>query len=338
MSLHTRKLVLITVWFFTSPLFSAQKSFPLNATPEEFAKWQTETRALLSDLLFNGVPPEEVPFEATFGKSEMRENYELTELSFFDRAGHRTTGLLARPLKPGGEKLPLVIACHGHDGDAYDVFDPESMYFYGDYLAKKGYIVFAPNIEHEYLEGITKTIHWGLLPKKVNFPWMGQRVWMVKRAIDFLLTQPGIDPEKIGIVGLSNGSMTSMFASAFDPRIKLTVCSGSLIMYERMWHRELIHCRCQYIPRMEGVLDYYDVFALIAPRALVIQNGLKDPIFPIHSAVKAFTFIRRAYVIAGAQDQVILDVHEGAHQFQMDVPSAWFAQVLPIPEQSRPVR
>jgi len=325
-----RRFILMSACFFALPLFAAQKSFPLNATAEEFGKWQTETRALLSDFLFNGAPPEAVLFEAKFGKTETRENYQLTELSFADRPGHRTSGYLARPLNPAGEKLPLVIACHGHSGSAYEIFDSQKMYFYGDYLAQRGYLVFAPNIEHEYLEGITKTIHWGPLPKEVKFPWMGQRVWMVKRAIDFLLTQPGVDPEKIGIAGLSNGSVTSMYAAAYDPRIKLTVASGSLIMYDRMWHRELIHCRCQYIPKMEGVLDYYDLFALIAPRALVVQNGFQDPIFPVNSAVEAFTYIRRAYVIAGAPDLVIHDVHEGAHIFQINVPIAWFHRFLPL--------
>lgn len=326
-----KRIILIGLLFLSFSVLAGQRSFNPDASPEEFSKWQNETRELLTEILFNGVPPKEVPFEAEFGKSEYRENYQLTELSFNDREGHRTSGWLARPLKPKADKLPLVIACHGHDFEAYETFDPENMYYYGDMLARKGYIVFAPNIEHKYLEGITKTIHWGLLPKKVAFPWMGQRVWMVKRSIDFLIKEPGVDPEKIGIVGLSNGGMTSMFASAFDPRIKLTVASGSLIMYERMWHRELIHCRCQYLPKMEGLLDYYDIFALIAPRALVIQNGFKDPIFPVKSAVQAFEYIKQAYFIEQATANLILDIHTGAHEFRREIPEGWFQRYLPLP-------
>jgi dienelactone hydrolase len=202
------------------------------------------------------------------------------------------------------------------------------MYFYGDYLAQRGYIVFAPNIEHEYLEGITKTIHWGPLPKEVKFPWMGQRVWMIKRAIDFLLTQPGIDPDKIAVVGLSNGGVTAMYVGAFDQRIKLTIASGSLILYDRMWHKELIHCRCQYLYKMEGLLDYYDVFALVAPRALVVQNGFEDPIFPVQSSVEAFEYIKKAYLIDNATDRLMHDIHNGKHEFRMEIPIGWFNRFL----------
>jgi dienelactone hydrolase len=313
------------------PAFAAQKSFNPNASPEQFAEWQADTRTLLSGILFNGAPPQGVPFEAKFGRQETREGYTLTEVSFNDRAGHVTSGWMARPLKPAGAKLPLMLICHGHGGNGYQAFDPKSIYYFGERFAQKGYIVFAPNLGHEALEGLPSRISWGPFPKEVKFPFMGQRVWMVERSIDFMLTQPGVDPEKIGIAGLSNGGVTAMDAGALDPRLKLTIASGSLILHERMWHKELVHCRCQYLDQMEGVLDYYDVFALIAPRALVVQNGFDDPIFPVKSAVAAFEFIKKAYLLENAADRVILDAHDGRHEFRMEIPIGWANRFLPLP-------
>jgi dienelactone hydrolase len=323
---------------FTLPILAAEKSFDPDASPEEFANWQEQTRAFLLDVLYNGPLPEAVPLKPTFGRKETRDNYGLIEVTFHDRPGHITTGWLAKPLNPSAEKLPAVIALHGHDWIAYDTFDPDNMYYYGDLFASKGYIVFSLNIEHEHLDYINPVfIHFRWpLPKNVPFPHMGQRVWMIKRAIDFLETQPDVDIEKIGVVGLSNGGMSSMFAAAADARIKVCVASGSLIMHRRMWHRELIHCRCQYLDKMAGELDYYDVFALIAPRPLVVQSGERDPIFPIESAREAYAYIEKAYAIAGASEKVIHDIHDGAHSFRAEVPLQWFDRYMPLPGQAEP--
>jgi len=311
---------------------AAAGSFPPQATAAEFAAWQSETRAWLGEALYNGPAPEAVPLAPTFGAREQRDNYELTEVTIQDRPGHATSGLLARPLNPPAAKLPLVIALHGHGGRAHDLFDPDNeLYFYGDLLARQGYIVFAPNIDHSSLEHTQSFLGFGPLPRHVTFPAMGQRVWMVRRALDFMLTQPDVDPDRIGVVGLSNGGMTTMFVAAMDTRVTLAVASGSLIMHDRMWRREILHCRCQYLDRLDGQLDYYDVFALVAPRYLLVQSGEKDPIFPIGSANKAFAHIQEAYNIAGFPDRVAHDVHPGAHVFSAPVPEQWFHQYLPLP-------
>jgi dipeptidyl aminopeptidase/acylaminoacyl peptidase len=159
---------------------------------------------------------------------------------------------------------------------------------------------------------------------------------MGKRAIDLLQAQPDVDPDRIGVVGLSNGGVTTMFLTAMDDRIKLAVASGDLIMHQRMWHKNFIHflhmhCRCQYLYKLDGVLDYYDIFALIAPRPLVVQSGEKDGMFPIESAKQAYVFIEQAYQIAGVPDKVTHDVHPLAHVFVAEVPLAWFQKYLPLP-------
>lgn len=326
------KRVLIMGLMATAVLgLAAKNSFPEKGTPEDFARWQEKTRAQLREILFNGPAPAAVPLQPELGRTESRPGYDLTEVTFYDRPGHKTHGFLARPKQPGDSKLPAVISLHGHDFGAYDTFNPQNMYFYGDLLASRGYVVFAPDIGHDFIDHDRPLRGVGPLPKNVPFPYAGQKVWMVMRAVDFLQSLEEVDPEKIGVVGLSNGGFTSLLAAAVDERIKLTVASGNLIMHDRMWHAELFHCRCQYLDKMDGVLDYYDVAALIAPRPLVLQNGKRDPIFPIHSAQKAFAHVKRAYELAGAPDLVIHDVHPGAHAFEAEVPLKWFAKCLPLP-------
>jgi dienelactone hydrolase len=309
---------------------SAKNSFSGKATAEEFFAWQKESRAFLSDVLYNGQPPESVPLNPEYGAKQERDGYTLVEVKFSDRPGHKTFGRLARPTSPAAEKLPAVLALHGHSPTEMGCFDPGHMYYYGDLLAKKGYIVLAIGIDHDDLDHDKPFRSMIMLPRNVPFPAMGQRVWMSRRAVDFLQSLPDVDPEKIAVVGLSNGGLTTMFVAAMDERIGLAVSSGSLIMHSRMWHRELVHCRCQYLDQMDGALDYYDVFALAAPRPLIVQNGRRDSGFPVGSAEKAFAHIKRAYEIAGAPEKVFHDVHDGAHEFRSQVPLMWFEKYMPI--------
>lgn len=325
-----KKSVFTIALVMALPLAAAKLSFPEAGDADDFAAWQGWARPMLGQILYNGAPPEAVPLEPEYGEPQQRQGYNLVEVNFQDRPGHMTYGVLARPTKPKAKKLPAVVSLHGHGGTAIQTFDPDEMYYYGDLLARKGYVVLALDIDHKYLDHDRPFKGYSRLPRNVEFPAMGQRVWMVKRGVDLLASLPDVDPQSIGIVGLSNGGLTTMFAAAMDERLKMVVASGSLIMHDRMWHRELLHCRCQYLDKMDGVLDYYDVFALVAPRALVVQNGKKDPIFPIGSAGKAFEHIKRAYALAGAPDNVYHDVHEGAHAFRSEVPLQWFEKHLPL--------
>ena len=46
-------------------------------------------------------------------------------------------------------------------------------------------------------------------------------VWDLSRALDYLETLDFIDPARVGCVGHSHGGITTLFAMAFDERIKV---------------------------------------------------------------------------------------------------------------------
>jgi dienelactone hydrolase len=47
------------------------------------------------------------------------------------------------------------------------------------------------------------------------------------RAIDYLQTRPDVDPERIGMMGISMGGMNTWLTAAADPRVKVAVpCIG----------------------------------------------------------------------------------------------------------------
>ncbi len=324
-----KKAIWIGMMLLALPAASAQRSFPQNATAEEFTRWQEQTRPFLIEALFNGPAPQRVPLEANWLQKEDHGSYMIQEFDFHDRPGHMVHGWLARPKKPAAAKLPAIVALHGHNGRAYKMFQ-KGYYFYGDLFAKKGYIVLSIDINHASLDSKGPYLDRGpVIPFKYYTP-MGERVWMVMRSVDLLQSLPDVDADRIGIVGLSNGGITTEFTAALDPRLKVAVSSGSLVMYDRWWKGDLTPCRCEYIPKMKGQLDYYDVFSLVAPRPLLIQNGEQDNNFLIDSAREAFTYIKKAYTIAGVPDLVYHDIFPGPHEFRAEEPVKWFDRYLPL--------
>jgi cephalosporin-C deacetylase-like acetyl esterase len=49
------------------------------------------------------------------------------------------------------------------------------------------------------------------------------RVWDGIRALDYLLSRPEVDPERIGFMGQSGGATMTMYLAALEPRIKVAV-------------------------------------------------------------------------------------------------------------------
>ena len=60
-----------------------------------------------------------------------------------------------------------------------------------------------------------------LLP--LGTPLSGLQVYENMRAVDYLLTRPEVDGDKIGITGASGGGNQTMYAGAWDKRFKCVV-------------------------------------------------------------------------------------------------------------------
>ena len=54
-------------------------------------------------------------------------------------------------------------------------------------------------------------------------PYLYDTVWDVMRLIDYLQTRPDVDPQRIGVMGISRGGTEAYLAAAADPRIAAVV-------------------------------------------------------------------------------------------------------------------
>jgi hypothetical protein len=143
---------------------------------------------------------------------------------------------------------------------------------------------------------------------------VGWRVYDVMRAIDYLQTRKEVDPKRIATMGISGGGTISFFSAALDTRIKVAVISGYFNTFKDSI-MSISHCIDNYVPNILNVAEMSDIAGLIAPRAMFVESGTRDNIFPIEATKASFARAQKIYGVFGASDKIGLEVFEGEHQF-----------------------
>jgi hypothetical protein len=113
-----------------------------------------------------------------------------------------------------------------------------------------------------------------------------------------------------------------MWTAAIDERIATAVVSGAFSRFADTLI-ESDECACQVVPGLLPVADLPDVISLIAPRPLLLQQGLADQHATPAVVAEAFAVVRRAYAVAGAPNAVELDQFAGGHVFRTDPALDW---------------
>lgn len=143
---------------------------------------------------------------------------------------------------------------------------------------------------------------------------LGERIYDVSRALDYLRTRSDVDPRRVGAMGNSGGGAVALYAGALLPGLRFLMPSCCFCTY-RSSILSIHHCTDNYVPGLARFADMPDVLGLFAPRPVVLVAGKDDPIFPLAGVTEAFRKLRRIYRAAGAPDACRLVVGQEGHRF-----------------------
>ena len=287
---------------------------------KDAVEWQNQLRAQFSGLLkLDDILPgrKNILFEAKELLTEDKGNYIMKEIELNSTPSRRMKIILTIPENIKG-RCPAVVCIHGHGGTLRIVYDAKSIYKgFAAELAARNYITIATTVsQHEiYEEGRML---------------MGERLWDLIRCVDYLESLKEVDKKRIGCAGLSLGGEMAMWLGAMDKRINATLSSGFLTVMDQM---EKNHCMCWKFPGLRELVDWADIYSMIAPRALLCQNGLKEPAndFTVTIARKALKEIEVIYKDLKKPGNVQLVAHEGAHEIDLPTLLDFFsARLLPV--------
>lgn len=145
-------------------------------------------------------------WDKTFHKSDKVDHSKVT---FVNRYG---ITLVADMYKPKGAtgKLPAIAVC-----GPFGAVKEQAAGLYAQEMAERGFITIAfdPSFTGES----------GGTPRYMTSPDINTEDFSA--AVDYLVTNPEVDPQKVGIIGICGWGGIAINAAAADPRIKATLAS-----------------------------------------------------------------------------------------------------------------
>ena len=160
----------------------------------------SENRNNMENLTLTG------EWDKTFPKSDKVDHSKVT---FVNRYGITLAADMYKPKGAAG-KLAAIAVC-----GPFGAVKEQAAGLYAQQMAERGFltIAFDPSFTGES----------GGTPRYMTSPDINTEDFSA--AVDFLVTNPDVDPEKVGILGICGWGGIAVNAAASDPRIKATLAS-----------------------------------------------------------------------------------------------------------------
>jgi dienelactone hydrolase len=279
--------------------------------------------------------PTKTPLNPVIHGKVDRGEYTVEKVYFESAPGFFVTGNLYRPKNVNG-KVPAVLFAHGHWADARltetppaelrgEIADGQERFEQGGrsrfqsmcvQLARMGCVVWqwdmlgnsdSQQLSSKLVHGFAKqrpemntAENWGLFSPQAETHLqsiMGLQTLNSIRSVDFLLTLPEVDPDRIAVTGASGGGTQTMLLSAIDPRIAL---SFPAVMVSTAMQGG---CTCENASLLRvdtGNIEFAGLFAP-KPQGMTCANDWTKEM-----STKGFPELKQLYKFLGAPDNVML--------------------------------
>ena len=298
-------------------------------TEKELLAVQEGLRKKLLEML-GGLPGEKTDLHPRItGKVEM-DGFTIEKLIFESLPGVYVSALVYLP-SDHSKKSPAVLVPAGHA--------PNGKIYYQELcqrLAKRGYVVLAwdpvgQGERSQFWDAKAGKSRYNLICAEHavmgNLAYLAGsnlarwEIWDGIRAVDYLLTRPEVDGERISIMGTSGGGTQAALIAALDKRIKVVVPSCYITALPmRIFNRIFADPDSDPEQDLFGIissgLDHPGLLLLMYPRPVLVAAAVLD-FFPIEGTHKTFREMHATYQRFHHGDRVALVESYNGHQFSL---------------------
>ena len=296
-----------------------------NSGIKKFSKWKKAARQKVFDCMLMPPPPPANGYQAKVLFEEQRDGYKARKIEI--RLSQYYT-VPAYVLIPDGKgPFPAINLLHDHGAhlfigkekmirpltceDSTVIKDAEEWLagyegqFFGDYLAKNGYVVFAADApmwgERGQKEGPRRD-RYDMIAGNMMMYGIDLSAWMTYDDIactEFLAQMPEVDASRIGCTGWSMGAYRAWMLAALSDRItaSASVCwmvttdEQMSFKYDRTENGGFANC----IPGLRRWMDYPHIASIACPKPMLFINGKQDKLFPVPGVEKAFSIMHNVW-------------------------------------------
>lgn len=321
-------------------------SYPLawqNSGMTSFDDWRQKGRQKVFDCMLMPPPPPARGFEPKVLFEERRDGYTARKLELRLSRYYAVTAYVLIP--DGKGPFPAVNVLHDHGAhlfigkekvvrplsceDSTVVQDAEQWasgyggQFFGDYLARHGFVVFAADApmwgERGQKEGPRRD-RYDMIAGNMMMYGIDLSAWMTYDDLagtEFLAQMAEVDPQRIGCTGWSMGAYRAWMLAALSDRIKaasaicwmVTTDEQMSFKYSRTENGGFANC----LPGLRRWMDYPHIASLACPKAMLFINGRQDKLFPVAGVEKAFAIMHQTWQSQQADDRLETELWDMPH-------------------------
>ncbi len=285
---------------------------------------QAQVRTILQEIV--GPFPEKSPLNARVLGTVQKVGYTIEKVVFESRPGLYVTGCLFLPSQRG-EKLPAILNVIGHTDIAFRAPSYQQLILN---LVRKGFIVFAvdPIGQGERLQYYDPELRRSLVGgSTAEHSYFGKQcflsgssaaryfAWDGIRAIDYLVSRPEVDPERIGLTGISGGGTQTSYIGALDDRVAAAAPTCYIAGFRRLL--ESIGPQDAEQNLNEGLLrgiDHADYLEVRAPRPTMVVSTTRD-FFSIQGARETYEEAKVAFRMLGKEENLSMVEDDFVHGY-----------------------
>jgi cephalosporin-C deacetylase-like acetyl esterase len=300
-----------------------QKRWEAIKSEGDLLRLQEQLRDHLLKML-GGLPTEKSPLNPQItGRIEMP-GFRIEKLIFESLPGVYVTALVYVP-EDRNPKHPAVLVPSGHSANG-------KVHYQGlcQRLAQRGYVA----INWDAVGQGERSQFWDRKKNKSRYNLICAEhavlgnlaylagtnlarweIWDGIRALDYLLSRPDVDPERINITGTSGGGTQTAYLAAVDPRIKVAAPSCYITalpmrVFNRIFQDPDSDPEQDLYGMISSGIDHPGLLLMIYPRPVFVAAAVLD-FFPIEGTHKTFREVEDLYAQFGHADRI--GMHEGYH-------------------------
>ncbi len=300
--------------FLVDPLEGVQ-------TPEQWKQKRRQIRAQYEQWVFGKLPPQPDNLRSVITGTETDGKLTIRNVRLEFGPDHRGTLRVQVIIPPGKGPFPVFLTDHPR---TYPWVAP---------AVRRGYIgciYYATDPNYGPADDSDKFIN---VYPEYDFSCLARWAWAGMRAVDYLLTLPEVDKEKIGVTGHSRNGKQALLAAAFDDRIAAVIASSgntgecdpwryTTDMFENESIEQItgvfphwFHPRLRFFAGREHKLpvDQHALMALVAPRGLMMYSAYAEHEGNPFGFEQAFPAVQKVYRFLGHEDRVWLNLRDGEH-------------------------
>ena len=242
---------------------------------------------ILDGLKFNQMPKVSNDIKLIVNHTFTGDGYIVENVAFESFPGFYVTGNIYRPLNPG-MKCAAILDPHGHWNNRRLMPEVQARCAV---FARMGAIVFVYDmVGYADSRQVNHDIPIALL----------LQTWNSKRVLDYLLSRPDVDPERIGITGESGGGTQTIVITAIDNRIKVSVPA---VMVSAHFFGG---CNCESgMPIHKSKIhqtNNVEIAALCAPRPMLLISDGSD--WTRNTPRIEYPYLQKVYALYNAENHI----------------------------------